>query len=97
MQFLPGYTYHVYNQGNNREPIFFEHSDYVLFLKKMKKALQPHCSILAWCLMPNHFHWLIKVNDDYELLHDAEERVKKLNQLNRNIGSMLSSYSQTIN
>ena len=97
MQFLPGHTYHVYNQGNNRVPIFYEREDYLLFIKKMRKALLPHSSILAWCLMPNHFHWLIQINSDYEVLYEEDQRARILNPLNKDIGSLLSSYSQTIN
>jgi REP element-mobilizing transposase RayT len=97
MKFHPGFTYHVYNQGNNRESIFFERADYLLFLKKMKKALNPHCFILAWCLMPNHFHWLINVREDYQLYNDSRKALKALNPLNKGIGSMLSSYTQSIN
>ena len=97
MDFLAGHNYHVYNQGNNRELIFFEEQDYLLFLRKMKKALHPHCSILAWCLMPNHFHWLININSDYKTLYDVNSRSKKLNPLNKDIASLLSSYTQVIN
>jgi REP element-mobilizing transposase RayT len=63
----------------------------------MKKALLPHCSIIAWCLMPNHFHWLVVVNKDYEPEYYSNERTKKLNPLNNSIGSLLSSYTQQIN
>lgn len=97
MQFLPGHTYHVYNQGNNRVPIFFDREDYLLFADKMRNALLPHCSILSWCLMPNHFHWLVLIDKDYEVLHDPNQRKRKLNPLNKDIGSLLSSYTQSIN
>ncbi|MDR9418672.1 transposase [Gracilimonas sp.] len=97
MQFLPEHTYHVYNQGNNQAPIFFDREDYLLFVEKMRKALMPNASILAWCLMPNHFHWLIQVNEDYEVLHDPNQMTRKLNPLNKDIGTLLSSYSQLIN
>ncbi|MEX0723925.1 MAG: transposase [Gracilimonas sp.] len=97
MQFFSSHTYHVYNQGNNRTPIFFDRNDYLLFVEKMRKALLPHCSILAWCLMPNHFHWLIHVNQNYKVLYEANERARKLNPLNKDIGSLLSSYTQAIN
>ena len=97
MEFLPNHIYHVYNQGNNREKIFFDQSDYFLFLTKMKKALSPHCSVLSWCLMPNHFHWLIVINKDYNVEYEINERTKTLNPLNKDIGSLLSSYTQQMN
>ncbi|MEX2478589.1 MAG: hypothetical protein WD357_09145 [Gracilimonas sp.] len=47
--------------------------------------------------MPNHFHWLIHVNQNYKVLYEANERARKLNPLNKDIGSLLSSYTQAIN
>ncbi|HET8865792.1 MAG TPA: hypothetical protein VFM80_08835 [Gracilimonas sp.] len=47
--------------------------------------------------MPNHFHWLIQVHEDYEVLFNANQRERKLNPLNKDIGSQLSSYTQAIN
>jgi len=63
MQIEKGYIYHIYNQGNNRQKIFFEKENYLFFLKKMKTHLLPFCDILAYCLMPNHFHWMVLVNE----------------------------------
>jgi len=59
MQFLADSIYHVYNRGNNSNKIFFRDENYLYFLKKIKLLISPHCHILAWCLMPNHFHFLI--------------------------------------
>ncbi len=61
MQFEVGHIYHIYNQGNNRQPIFFERKHYLFFLQKMRAYLLPHGDILAYCLMPNHFHVMVEV------------------------------------
>ncbi|MBN1950845.1 MAG: transposase [Bacteroidales bacterium] len=63
MEFKEGHLYHLYNQGNNRQDIFFKHENYLYFLDKMKIHILPHCDILAYCLMPNHFHIMIRVNE----------------------------------
>ena len=63
MQFEKGHIYHIYNQGNNRQNIFFERDNYLFFLKKLKKYILPYGDILAWCLMPNHFHLMVLVNE----------------------------------
>ena len=97
MNFVSGHIYHVYNQGNNREPIFYDRGDYILFLKKIRKAFSDNCDILAWCLMPNHFHFLVQVRHEYEVFHPKNDRTKRLNPLNKSIGSALSSYSQNFN
>ncbi len=56
--------YHIYNQGNNRERIFFNRENYLFFLKKIRTHILPYADVLAWCLMPNHFHLLVYVRDN---------------------------------
>lgn len=97
MQFLPGYTYHVYNQGNNRQQLFFERENYLYFLEKVRQGLLPYCDILAWCLMPNHYHLLIIVREDYEHENAIQNKEKIVNPLNRKIGIIQSSYTKAIN
>jgi len=97
MNFISGHTYHIYNQGNNRELIFKDRSDYIVFLKKIRRAFNQHCDILSWCLMPNHFHFLVQVRQEYEMNYPENDRTKKLNPLNKSIGTALSSYTQNFN
>jgi putative transposase len=59
MIFKEGLIYHIYNQGNNRGRIFFTRENYFFFLRKIRQHILPFSDILAWCLMPNHFHALL--------------------------------------
>ena len=59
--------YHVYNRGNNRNEIFFEIRNYFYFLEKIKINFSSDLDLLAYCLMPNHYHLLIKISKDYSL------------------------------
>lgn len=59
-----GYYYHIYNQGNNRENIFFEEKNYDYFLDLYRKYIVPITESYAYCLLPNHFHFLLKINED---------------------------------
>ena len=64
MQLQPGHCYHIYNRGNNREPIFFKPENYRYFLRKIRTHLLPQMRLLTWCLMPNHFHLLVQIREE---------------------------------
>ena len=95
MQFESSNLYHIYNRGNNKQPIFFNRNNYLYFLTKVKKYIAPNCDILAWCLMPNHFHFLIHANNNTEKI--IKETPLKINALTEGIRLLLSSYTQGIN
>ena len=63
MHFESNHIYHIFNQGNNRQKIFFTKENYLFFLKKVHTHIKPFADILAWCLMPNHFHLMIFVRE----------------------------------
>ena len=62
-----GYTYHFYSQGNNREKVFKEKQNYSYFLKKFSEKITPIANVFAFCLMPNHFHFLFQIKPYWEL------------------------------
>lgn len=61
MHFEAGQLYHIYNQGNNQQRVFFERENQLFFLKKIRIYVLPFADVLAWCLMPNHFHLMAYV------------------------------------
>ena len=89
MDFQKENIYHVYNRGNNRQQVFFEADNYFYFLKKIKKHLVPYVEVIAYCLMPNHFHFMLYISESGQ------------DDLGHNIsqawGTILRSYSQAIN
>lgn len=64
-----GYVYHVLNRGNGREAIFFKDGDYDAFLRIVTLAKEhvPGMRLLAYCLMPNHWHLVLWPTEDGEL------------------------------
>jgi len=102
MQFEQGHIYHIYNQGNNRQQIFFDRENYLFFLKKIRKYILPYADIIAYCLMPNHFHLMVKVKEITVAsttvgvaLSDTDG--KNSRTFNDSIGIMLRSYTNAIN
>ncbi len=95
MHLTEGNMYHVFNRGNNRQVIFFTPENYFYFLKGVEKYLASCCDLLAWCLMPNHFHFLIHANDlSTKIIKDGGfER----QQFSQGIKMLLSSYTKAIN
>ena len=57
-----GYFYHIFNRGFDKQTIFLECRDYKRFIENMKRYKEEFdgINIYAWCLLPNHFHLLLK-------------------------------------
>ena len=98
MNFTEGEIYHIYNRGNKRDKIFFKEKNYLFFLEKLKIHVHPHADIIAWCLMPNHFHLMVKVNKTTIEIQNKESSKSdpKSRNLNQSIGIMLRSYTNAI-
>src|SRR5437870_9942228 len=66
---LGGYVYHTLNRGNGRETIFTKDGDYQAFLRVLCLTQQhvPGVRLLAYCLMPNHWHLVLWPHEDGEL------------------------------
>lgn len=63
--FSPGAYYHIYNRGNNKAEIFFERENYLYFLRLLRKYLhEDSVELVAYCLMPNHYHFLVYLITD---------------------------------
>jgi hypothetical protein len=58
----PGQFYHIYNHGVGGRNLFGEPENYEYFLGLYDKYISPIAEPYAWCLMPNHFHLLVRIN-----------------------------------
>jgi putative transposase len=66
VDFGPGQYYHLYNRGVGRTRIFRDPKDYLLTLQKIKSYLPLlDLTMIAYCLMPNHYHVLIRQDGDH--------------------------------
>jgi REP element-mobilizing transposase RayT len=76
--------------------VFKSEENYLYFLEKVNTLIKPYADILAWCLMPNHFHFLLRVNA--KACEPVEEDHRKNTQhLAKAFGLLLSSYTQGFN
>lgn len=105
MHLKSGEIYHVYSRGNNRQRIFYDRENYYYFLNKVRQYISPNCDILAYCLMPNHFHFLIHANrkTTFRFRHKKgldEFSLKsplKMTRFSKGMQMLLSSYAKGIN
>ncbi|HEY2413014.1 MAG TPA: transposase [Pirellulaceae bacterium] len=65
---LGGYVYHVVNRANARLTIFDGPADYEAFEKVLLQAVErTKTRLLAYCVMPNHWHLVVWPREDGEL------------------------------
>ncbi len=109
----PDGIYHVYNHANGRENVFDDDENYYYFLRKYAEKLFGVVQTLAYCLMPNHFHILIKVRKEEELLAFLKRKKEKMGKVfvpedlvgrelshfivNRQFHNFLGGYSKAFN
>lgn len=93
MPLLTGHTYHIFNRGNRKATVFHERSDYLHFLRKLRDyLLEFPVTLIAYCLMPNHYHLLLRQNGDNgisDLMHAFGTSLSKTyNEKYRTVGSL---------
>ncbi|MFT3753494.1 MAG: hypothetical protein QM800_11690 [Paludibacter sp.] len=57
----PNNTYHIFNHANGFENIFEEAENYRFFLEKYERYIKPIAETYAYCLLPNHFHLVVRI------------------------------------
>ena len=62
-----GKYYHIYNRGINSDILFKDNDNYNYFLKLYDTHIDPIAETFAWCLMKNHFHFLIRIKEVEEI------------------------------
>jgi putative transposase len=89
-----GNFFHIYNRGNNKQTIFFRERNYDYFLHKVRKYWSIHDNIVAWCLMPNHFHFLVQANESANRI--VKQKPVGVNAFTEGTRLLLSSYTKAI-
>jgi REP element-mobilizing transposase RayT len=100
---IPDTFYHIYNRGNNKQKIFFRQSNYIYFLNNLQKYLSDFACLYAYCLLPNHFHLIIKTAAEEKLLKMIEKHKPESNFsepgniISEQFRLMFMSYTKAIN
>lgn len=92
--------YHIYNRGNNGDTIFKNDENYFYFLRLLEKYLIKKTSIYAYCLMKNHYHILLKINDDEKITQSFSNffnaYAKAFNKATNRTGSLFEKHFKRI-
>lgn len=90
MALIPGRFFHIFNRGNNRENLFREERNYVLFLRLYAYHVSPIAETFGYCLLKNHFHFLVRMRD----LTGKRNRPR---DLSKPFSNFFNAYSRTFN
>ena len=99
-----GKFYHIYNRGINGCNLFRENENYEYFLHLYDKKISPVADTFAWALLPNHFHFLVRIKKKEEIPEFVEVRNPEGARSPVRVGTpaqqfsnLFNSYAQAIN
>ena len=106
---MPDSIYHIYNHAVSNDNLFQSDENYRFFLKKYHQYISPIADTFAYCLMPNHFHFALRIKSERELIDLLDLTGFKnlsglkggLNELNafiaKQFSNLFNSYSKSYN
>ena len=97
MQFYENQYYHLYNRTNNEEALFRSDENYLYFLKKYRFYLDDYLDTIGYCLMPTHFHFLVRVKSQANSSDDFKSSDEYSLLISKQIGILLRSYTRAFN
>ncbi|MFY0605538.1 MAG: transposase [Cyclobacteriaceae bacterium] len=94
----PETYYHVYNHANGDENLFRTSENYYFFLKQWAKYIEPVADAHAYCLMPNHFHFLVRTKNEEDLQGVKNpEGLESSKAYQQAFSNLFNSYSKAFN
>ena len=93
-------AFHLYNRSTDRRDLFIEHENFIVFIQKMHRQLAPVADILAYCVMPNHFH--VSLSPKHEVLielptEDVELQRLPTDELSEAVKRWLMGFTKSYN
>ena len=87
--------YHIFNRTIPGRKLFYSNNNYVFYLKLWQDVdFSTCCNLAAYCLMPNHYHYLLKITDPElfprKLSYLFDKYLKTLNKFRNETGHFFS-------
>ena len=99
----PEQIYHIYNHANGTESLFRNEDNFSYFLQKFDYYISLVAHTFAYCLMPNHFHFLLRIKDEKTIIDGAFQKFGTFGKLtiqrfvSKQFSNLFSSYTQSYN
>lgn len=97
---LPGEKYHILSRAVGNEQLFLTGENYRFFLERYKKYVSPIADTYCYSLLPNHFHFLVKIKEEPAILSILEKQItpEKLSaMIMMQFSKLLNSYAKSYN
>ncbi len=96
----PNEKYHIFGRAVGAEKLFLNTENYRFFLSRFQRFISPIADVYCYCLLPNHFHFLIKTKEEPALIswHGKPipgETIATL--IMRQFSKLLNSYAKAFN
>lgn len=86
-----GNYYHIYNRGINSVTLFNQKENFEHFLNLYDKHIDPIVETYAWCLMKNHFHFLVRIKEKHEIISE------KIIHPSQSFSNLFNAYTKAYN
>ena len=97
IDFEPDKYYHIVNHAVGSENLFRTKENYRYFLEKYATYLPPVCTTIAYCLMPNHIHFLIKTHSETVLAEHPKYKLNFHKLIMQELSNLLNAYAKAYN
>jgi len=97
----PDSYYHIYNRANGKDKLFLTDANYRYFLQKYNFYISSIANTFAYCLMPNHFHFLIRVKSNIQIStlqgFETLEGLLLSKKISQQFSHLFNGYTQSFN
>ena len=98
-KFKENQFYHVYNRSIDKKAMFKNDGNYEFFLKQFDNYLSPVLDTYSYCLLGNHFHLLVRIQDltTFKKLSNLNEEKTSHQIVSHQFQKFFQSYAMAFN